>query len=72
MTDKFVKTKRIYVGDVMAEIEIEMTVEPDAWGPHAHPSELDRIDQVRRQLKAGDLRAAAKKAKLYSIKPLAM
>jgi|GEM_PF-2891402 len=72
MTDKIIKTKRIYVGDVMAEIEIEMTDEPDAWGPHANPSELDRIDQLRKQLKAGDLRAASKNAKLYSIKPLAM
>jgi hypothetical protein len=66
------KTKRIYVGDVMAEIDVVMSDEPDAWGPHIDPSELDRIDQLRRALKAGDLKAASEEARLYSIKPLAM
>jgi hypothetical protein len=66
------KTKRIYVGDVMAEIDVVMSDEPSAWGPHIDPSELDRIDQVRRELKSGDLKAASKQAKLYSVKPLAM
>ena len=66
------KTKRIYVGDVMTEIDVVMSDEPSAWGPHIDPSELDRIDQVRRALKSGNLKAASKQAKLYSIKPLAM
>ena len=66
------KIKRIYVGDVMAEIQVSMIEEPEAWGPHISPCELDRIDQLRRTLKAGDLKSAAKLAKLYSITPLAV
>lgn len=68
----FTKTKRIYVGDVMAEIEVEMADEPEAWGPHIDPSELDRIDELRRALKTGDLKAASRLGKLYSVKPLAV
>jgi hypothetical protein len=66
------RTKRIYVGDVMAELDVVMSDEPDAWGPHAAPSELDRIDEVRRALKSGNLEAASKSARLYSVKPLAI
>jgi hypothetical protein len=66
------RTKRIYVGDVMAELDVVMSDEPDAWGPHVDPSELDRIDEVRRALKSGNLEAASKSARLYSVKPLAM
>ena len=66
------KTKRIYVGDIMAEIEVVMTEEPEAWGPHISPHELDRIDRLRRDLKAGDLESAARQAKLYSLVPLAV
>lgn len=66
------KTKRIYVGDVMAEVDVVMSDEPEAWGPHIDSAELDRIDNLRQLLKSGDLKAAAKEAKLYSIKPLAM
>jgi len=66
------KTKRLYVGDVMAEIEVNMTDEPEAWGPHIDPEELDRIDSIREALKSGNLEAAAKEARLYSVKPLAM
>jgi len=72
MMSKFTKIKRIYVGDVMAEIEVEMTDEPESWGPHIEPSEVDRIDGLRKALKSGDLKAASKQAKLYSVKPLAM
>lgn len=69
---KFTKTKRIYVGEVMAEIDVTLTDEPEAWGPHIDPAELDRIDGVRNALKAGDLKTAAKEARLYSVKPLAV
>jgi len=69
---KFTKTKRIYVGDVMAEIDVVMIDEPHAWGPHIDPSELDRIDELRQALKSGDLKVASTEAKLYSVKPLAV
>lgn len=72
MMETSTKTKRIYVGDVMAEIDVAMSDEPEAWGPHIDPSELDRIDQLRRALKSGDLKAASEPARLYSVKPLAM
>ncbi len=68
----FTKTKRLYVGDVMAEMEIRMTDQPEAWGPHIDPVELDRIDTVRKALKSGDFVTAAKEARLYSVKPMAM
>lgn len=66
------KTKRLYIGDVMAEMEVTMTDEPRAWGPHIVPSELNRIDAVRKALQSGDFQAAAKEARLYSVKPMAI
>jgi len=69
---KITKTKRIYINDIMAEIDVAMTEEPKAWGPHIEPSELDRIDAVRDAIKAGNLKDTAKEARLYSVKPLAM
>ena len=69
---KFTKTKRIYVDDIMAEIDVAMSDQPEAWGPHIDPAELDRIDQLREWLKSGDLKSASQEARLFSIKPLAM
>jgi len=66
------KTKRLYVGDVMAEMDVTLTDEPEAWGPHIDPVELDRIDVVRKALKSGDFEAAAKESRLYSVKPMAI
>jgi len=66
------KTKRLYVGNVMAEMEVSMTDQPEAWGPHIDPVELDRIDAVRKALKSGDFETAAQEARLYSVKPMAM
>ncbi len=66
------KTKRIYVGDVMAEIDAAINDEPEAWGPHIGPSELERTDQLRRSLKSDDFKEASKEARLYSDKPSGM
>jgi len=66
------KTKRLYVGNVMAEMDVTLTDKPEAWGPHIDPTELDRIDSVRKSLQSGDFQTAAKEARLYSVKPLAM
>lgn len=73
-TGNVTKTKRLYIGDVMTETEMEivMTDELNAWGSHIDPSELDRIDAVRKALMSGDLPVAAKEARLYSVKPMAM
>lgn len=70
--NKLKKIKRLYVGDVMAAIEVSLADEPEAWGPHIDPSELDRIDRLRESLKSGDFAAASKEANFYSVKPLAM
>ncbi len=60
-SSEFVKER-----DIVAEVSVELLYDDNEWSPYLSPSDLQKLDRVRLALRNGDLRAAAKEAKIYS------
>ncbi len=54
-------------GDFVAEVPVELLYDDHEWSPYLSPSDLQRLDAVRLALRSGDVRAAAKEAKVYTL-----
>jgi len=70
------KTKKsvelVKEGDFVAEVPVELLYDDHEWSPYLSPSDLHKLDAVRLALRNGDIRAAAKKAKVYTLQPVAV
>jgi hypothetical protein len=64
------QTKLVHEGDYLAEIEVELTESDDAWAPYLSPQEAQKLDDVRVHLRRGDVRSAAKLARIYRLTPV--
>jgi hypothetical protein len=68
------QTKLIRERDLVAEIDVELLHEDDAdgpgWGPYLSLADAQRLESVRRALRAGDLAEAQKSARVYRLTPV--
>jgi hypothetical protein len=60
-------TKRLRVGDLLAEVQVSMIPDDGAWGPYLSLNDAEKIERVENALKIGDLVAASREAKVYEI-----
>jgi hypothetical protein len=58
-------------GDFVAEVSVELLYDDHEWSPYLSPSDLQKLDTVRLALRNGDIRAAAREAKVYTLQPVA-
>ena len=67
-----VKTERRMVreADLVAEVEIELEYTSHEWSLLVKPADVQRLDTVRRALRAGDVLEAAKHGKVFRLTPL--
>jgi hypothetical protein len=56
--------------EYVAEVDVELTNEPAAWGPYLSLADAKRLDEVRAALSKGDLVAAARLARIYRLTPV--
>jgi len=62
--------KFLHEGDYVAEVEVEL-VEADAgWSPYLSLDDAYRLDDVRDALRRGDLKAASRLARVYTLTPV--
>ena len=64
-------TKLIREGRYIAEVDIELIETDDDWSPYLSLEDSYKLDDVRNALKQGDLQAASKLARVYSLTPVA-
>lgn len=64
-------TKFIHEGHYAAEVDVELLDEDHEWAPYLSLADVRKLDAVRDALRAGDLAAAAKLARIYELKPIA-
>lgn len=62
--------KLIHEGDYVAEIEVSLSHAPEGWEPYLSVEDARRLDDVRAALKKGDIKAATRLAKVYSLSPV--
>lgn len=63
--------KFIHEGNYAAEVDVELLDEDHEWAPYLSLADVRKLDAVRDALRAGDLAAAAKLARIYELKPIA-
>ncbi len=66
------RTKYIHEGKYVAEVNVELIEDEGGWSPYLSKQDAFKLDDVRAALKRGDLAAAAKTAKVFSLTPVAV
>jgi hypothetical protein len=65
-------TKLVHEGRYAAEVDIELTRDDDAWGPYLSVADANKLDEVRIALRRGDIKGAARLARVYALTPVAV
>jgi len=66
------RTKLVHEGNYVAEVDIELLEEPEGWSPYLSLEDAYRPDDVREALRRGDVKTAAKYARVFSLTPVAV
>ena len=64
-------TRLVHAGKYVAEVTIERIPDDGAWGPYLSVDDALKLERVEKALKANDLKAASKDAKVYELTPVA-
>ena len=66
------RTKLVHEGNYVAEVEVELLREPQGWSPYLSLEDAYRLDDVREALRRGDVKTAARYARVFSLTPVAV
>ncbi|MCP4410429.1 MAG: hypothetical protein GY807_22330 [Gammaproteobacteria bacterium] len=66
------KTKYIHEGRYVAEVDVELVVTDDEWAPYLSLQDAYKLDDVREDLRRGDLKSASKKSRVFTMQPVAI
>ena len=64
--------KYIHEGKYVAEVDVEFMVAEDEWAPYLSLEDAYKLDDIREALRRGDLKAASKKARVFTLQPVAI
>ena len=65
-------SKLVQEGDYVAEVELDLIESDEGWSPYLSLDDAYKLDDVRDALRHGDLRRAARQARLYKLTPIAV
>ena len=65
-------TKLIHEGDYVAKVNVELIDAEEGWSPYLSLDDAKKLDDVREALRRGDLKAASRLARVYTLTPVAM
>ena len=66
------RTKLVHEGNYVAEVDVELLEEPEGWSPYLSLENAYRLDEVREALRRGDIKTAAKYARVFSLTPVSV
>ena len=65
-------TKMVHEGDYAAEVDVELIYEDEGWSPYLSLGDARKLDDVREALRQGDVKSAARVARVYTLTPVAV
>jgi hypothetical protein len=65
-------TKLVHEGKFVAEVDIELLVTDEGWSPYLSLEDAEKLDSVRDALHRGDLAAASRMARVFTLTPVAI
>ena len=66
------RTKFVHEGGYVAEVDVELLEPIDGWSPCLSLEDAYRLDEVRQALRRGDVNAAARHSRVFSLTPVAV
>jgi hypothetical protein len=64
------RTKLIHEGEYVAEVDVQLVEADRSWSPYLALEDAYRLDDVRDALRRGDLRAASRLARVFTLTPV--
>ena len=64
-------TKLVREGAYAAEFDVELIDAEDGWSPYLSLDDAYKLDAVREALRRGDVQAATRHARVFSLTPIA-
>ena len=64
------QVKLVQEGEYVAEVEVPLVDSEQGWAPYLSLEDVRRLDAVRQALRAGDLAAARKDARVFRLTPV--
>lgn len=65
-------TKLVREGQYAAEVSVTLIETDEGWSPYLSREDAQKLDEVRAALKRGDVNAAAEKARIFKLTPVAV
>ena len=66
------RIKLVHEGRYIAEVDVELLVTDDEWSPYLSIEEAYKLDDVRDALKRGDIAAASRHGRVFTLTPVAV
>jgi hypothetical protein len=63
-------TKLVREGQYAAEVDVELIETEGGWSPYLSLNDMRKLDAVREALRRGDILAASRDARVYSLTPV--
>jgi hypothetical protein len=64
-------TKLVREGQYAADVEVELIEGENDWSPYLSLDDTRKLDAVREALRSGDIPAASRHARVYTLMPVA-
>jgi hypothetical protein len=65
-------TKLVHEGKYIAEVDVELIEADEGWSPYLSLEDAYKLDDVRDALVRGDLKSAARVARVFTLTPVAL
>ena len=60
----------VHEGEYVAEVDVELTGTAEGWSPYLSLEDAYKLDDVREFLRSGDIKKAARIARVYTLTPV--
>ena len=64
--------KLVHEGKFAAEVEIELIDTDEGWSPYLSLDDAQKLDEVREALRRGDIKAASRLARVFTLTPVTL
>jgi hypothetical protein len=64
------RTKIVHEGRYIAEVDVELLEDETGWSPYLSLDDAYTLDDVRKALRRGDIAAASRSSRVFSLTPV--
>ena len=66
------RTKLVHEGQYVAEVDVELIDMNKGWSPYLSLDDAYKLDDIRDALRRGDVKSAARLARIFTLTPIAV